>query len=112
MLIQITSSDDPSLHSLAEWLSDDDHEASLGSTGTRPGAQSPLDVIDVIVSSTTAIASLVLSYAQWRKSADREDAPEITFKHGDVEITAKDADEETIHRILNAINDGDTDGRS
>ncbi|XVV08793.1 effector-associated constant component EACC1 [Actinoplanes sp. CA-131856] len=106
MLIRITSSDDPSLHSLAEWLEADDFEASLGASGARPGAQSPLDVIDVILSNATAIAALLLSYRQWRTAKDRGDGPKITFRQGDVEITAEDADEETIQRVLEALRDG------
>ncbi|SNY64826.1 effector-associated constant component EACC1 [Paractinoplanes atraurantiacus] len=106
MLIQITSSDDPSLHSLAEWLEADDYEASLGASGTRPGAQSPLDLIDVILSNATAIAALLVSYKQWRSAKDHDEAPKITFKRGDVEVTAEDADEETIERVLKALRDG------
>jgi hypothetical protein len=105
MLIQITSTDDPSLHSLAEWLEADDYEASLGSSGTRPGAQSALDLIDVILSNSTAIAAFVLSYAQWRGAKDHDESPKITFKRGDIEITAEDADEETIQRIVKALAD-------
>ncbi|XVU21598.1 effector-associated constant component EACC1 [Actinoplanes sp. CA-054009] len=107
MLIQITSSDDPSLHSLAEWLEADDFEASLGASGARPGAQGPLDLIDVILSNATAIAALLVSFAQWRSSKDHDEAPKITFKHGDVEITAEDADEETIQRVLKALGDAE-----
>ncbi|GAA0480987.1 hypothetical protein Ade02nite_56160 [Paractinoplanes deccanensis] len=105
MLIQITSSDDASLHSLAEWLEADDHRASLASSGARRGAQSPVDLIDVVLSNATAIAALILSYAQWRRSKEHDAASKITFRRGDVEITAEDADEETVQRIIKALDD-------
>jgi len=106
MNIRVTSPDDISLHSLYEWLIMDDDvvratELSMGSTGTRSGAQSPLDVINIVLSNATAIASLVVAYSSWRQA--RPARPAVTFRVGEVEVTAHDASEETVRRVIAAL---------
>jgi membrane-associated two-gene conflict system component 1 (EACC1) len=106
MRVSVLSPHDPELVSLYEWLAGDEAfaEVSMGASGERPDAQSPLDLINVILSNTTAIMSLVVAYASWRRSgiAERPDAA-VTFKAGGVEVTVRDADPETIDRLIAAL---------
>jgi Effector Associated Constant Component 1 len=113
MLVTVTSSDDASLYSLARWLESDDTvggRVTMGSSGTRPGAQSPLDVVNVILSNSTALGSLLIAYASWRRSKAHEQTPKVTFQRGDVTVTVEDAEDETIQKLIGALS-GDDDPR-
>ncbi|WP_430788786.1 effector-associated constant component EACC1 [Actinoplanes sp. G11-F43] len=105
MLITITSPDDPSLFRLARWLEEDGHHVSARSSGSRPGAQSPLDLIDVVVSNTMALGSLLVSYATWRAAKPHPENPRFTFRRGDVEISLENPTDEEIKRAVEALSD-------
>ncbi|GID27721.1 effector-associated constant component EACC1 [Paractinoplanes brasiliensis] len=103
MPVSITSSDDASLDSLARWLEDDSFDIARRSSGSRPGAQGPLDVVDVILSNATAIASLLVSFAAWRNAKHHEREPRFTFRRGDVELSIDDPTDQEIERVIAAL---------
>jgi hypothetical protein len=108
MKISVATPDDADLNSLYHWLSMDDdvtREArlSMGSSGRRTDAQSPLDVIDILLSNATAIGSLLIAYSTWRRT--RPDKPSITLEIGGTEMTVHDPDDETIQRLIKALED-------
>lgn len=110
MRIAVTSTGDLALNSLYDWFTMDDDvvrtaDVSMGASGTRPGSQSPLDYIDVIVSNATAIANLIIAYKTWRLATVPDRDTEVKFKIGEIEAVAKDADDETIERIIAALID-------
>lgn len=107
MLVTIASSDDPSLHSLARWLTDDGHHVTPRSSGTRPGAQSALDLIDVVLSNSTALAALAVSFATWRRAKAHAQNPRFTFRRGDVEISVENPSDEQIKQAIDALSDGE-----
>lgn len=103
MLIAVRATDDPSLHKLARWLDEDGYQLTMSSSGDVPGAQGALDVINVIVSNSTAIAALVVSYASWRGAKPHEEPARFTFRRGDVELTLENPTGDDIKRAIEAL---------
>jgi hypothetical protein len=103
MPVSITSSDDASLDGFARWLEEDNYNVVWRSSGTRSGAQGALDIVDVILSNATAIASLLVSFAAWRGAKHHEQEPRFTFRRGDVELSIDNPTDEEIKRVIAAL---------
>jgi hypothetical protein len=108
MQIVVSSADLIGLQSLCHWWMKDIDVArvadvSFGSTGDHRETQGALDVIDVILSNASAVASLAIAYASWRRAKRVGSSTLITFKVGDVEVTAADASPATIAHIADVL---------
>jgi hypothetical protein len=104
MQVDVTSDDGVSLVSLADWFEADGVPGDVRmSAGPDRGAQNPLDVINIVISNSTAIAGVLLSYASWHKAKAPTPSPSVTFKSGEVEMTITGSDAKSIHDIIQAL---------
>ena len=103
MDVVITAGDDTTaLHSLYEWLSEDQDLArtadlAMGSTpGT--GQMGALDILNVALPNMVALGTLVSTYAMWRKG--RQETADITISINGGSISVRNASPETLQRIM------------
>ncbi|MFL4905086.1 effector-associated constant component EACC1 [Streptomyces sp. MMS24-I2-30] len=96
--------------SLQRWLAADPElrgEVTFAPTsgaaapGTMGGAS--LDVINVVVSNSLALGSLLVALAGWRSSRPRP--PQITLERDGVVVTVHDASPETVEQVLARFGD-------
>ncbi|MFC8852012.1 hypothetical protein ACFT5D_03085 [Streptomyces sp. NPDC057144] len=104
MEIDIVVGDDPSgVSSLRRWLlAEPDLRGqalvSVRIEGQQQGAMgSGLDVVNVVLSNSIALGSLLVAVATWRRSRPR--APQVTMERDGVVVTL-DGDSEAVQRIL------------
>jgi hypothetical protein len=73
-------------------------ELRVGGDGSAMGT---LDTINILVSNSVSLASLLLAYTAWRQS--RRAAPTITFTVDSITVTAEDATPATVERITRVL---------
>jgi membrane-associated two-gene conflict system component 1 (EACC1) len=104
MQVDVTSDDGVSLVSLADWFEADGVPGDVRmSAGPDRGAQNPLDVINIVISNSAAIAGVLLSYASWHKAKAPTPSPTVTFKVGEVEAIITNPDDKSIRDTLQAL---------
>ncbi|GAA2577011.1 hypothetical protein GCM10010304_17320 [Streptomyces roseoviolaceus] len=79
------------------------------------GAMGVLDIVDVVfsgVSTASGVAAFALSYISWRRAHPR--SPEVTITVNGMPITFRNADEETVSRVVERLHaaNGGTVGRA
>ena len=95
----LTESGEPALNSLFRWLSRDadvrrNVSVSLSTAGAE-GAMGTADVINVILTEATNIASLVVAIASWRDSRAEPPPVQLTIGDNSVVIINNSIDEIT-----------------
>jgi hypothetical protein len=97
---------DEAIRDFYRWLRSDvdvarNAEVALADTGAGDGAMGPLEIINVILSNATALSSLAIAYANWRRSrAESADtAARLRFSTQDVRIELSDASPEAIDSL-------------
>ncbi|AZM77110.1 hypothetical protein D1J63_20740 [Streptomyces sp. KPB2] len=105
MEIDIVVGDDPSgVSSLRRWLlAEPDLRGqalvSVRIEGQQQGAMgSGLDVVNVVLSNSIALGSLLVAVATWRRSRPR--APQVTMERDGVVVTLDGDSPEAVQRIL------------
>ncbi|MGW0814286.1 effector-associated constant component EACC1 [Streptomyces viridiviolaceus] len=105
MEIDIAVGEGPSdVSSLRRWLMAEPglmgHAVISVRTGTeQPGAMgSGLDVVNVVLSNSIALGSLLVAVATWRRSRPR--APHITLEREGVVVTLHGDSPEAVERVL------------
>lgn len=104
------TSDDGALTSLFRWLAQDPDvrrdakvtiEFSQGQPGEMGGA---LDVLNVVLSNSIALGSLVVAVASWLGS--RASGTVVHLERNGVKVTVNDDSPEAVRRVLDALDDG------
>ncbi|MFD8488471.1 hypothetical protein [Streptomyces sp. NPDC059712] len=105
MEIDIVVGDDPSgVSSLRRWLLAEPDlrgqaSVSVRTEGQQQGAMgSGLDVVNVVLSNSIALGSLLVAVATWRRSRPR--APQVTMERDGVVVTLDGDSPEAVQRIL------------
>lgn len=99
--------DEGQVWSLRRWLARDpglagvEHELSAESLEPGSMGGSALDVINVVVSNSIGMASLLLAVANWR--ASRNEPAEVTVEHDSAVVTVAENSPEDITRIVDVL---------
>lgn len=105
MQITITAGDGDDATALGNfysWLGRDDDvvragSVSMSSSGAT-GTMGALDVIDVVLTQSVALAQLAMAYAAWRNR--KKDAPPLAITANGTTVVLADGSPETLARIL------------
>ena len=101
--------------SLYRWLIADPELSGLARiavvpTQSRPGHMGEaLEVVNVVLSNTIALSSLLVAVSGWRGSRARP--PEVRLEREGVTVTVQDASPDRVEQILRAL-DADNSGSS
>lgn len=102
--------DDTSALPLYRWLTDDPdvrRDATLSFASGQPGDMGgALEVINVVLSNTIALSSLVLAIATWRGS--RRNSPTVEIERDGVRVMINEDSPEAIQRVLKALSAQDS----
>jgi hypothetical protein len=110
MQVEIRAESDedvPALHDFFRWLKDDQdgpEEIRLGTAAAeRPGAMGALEVIQVVLGQSTAVAGLVMQFVSWYRSrGDGRGGAGFTFVRASdgLSVTVRHATDDDVRRIL------------
>jgi hypothetical protein len=95
------------LRSLYHWLLEDDdirRSSKISLSGAEPRNEEmggALDVIQLVIENGFELANLALAYAAWRES--RGSRATITIERDGSKVTLHDTDEDSVSRILKAL---------
>ncbi|WP_416483374.1 effector-associated constant component EACC1 [Streptomyces sp. CL12] len=99
--------------SLRRWLASDPELRGEVLIAPPSGAATPgsmgsggLDIVNVVVSNSIALGSLLVALAGWRSSRPRP--PRLTLERNGVVVTVQDASPEEVARVLALFHDNDT----
>jgi hypothetical protein len=107
--IRIDDRDDQPTGSLYRWLALDPQvrrETTVSIAPAPPGAGDmggAIDVINVILSNSIAVGSLLVAVSSWRESRPRP--PTIRIERDGVSVTIQDASPETVRNVVEALTD-------
>ncbi|MEU4269978.1 hypothetical protein [Streptomyces sp. NPDC026092] len=94
------------LRDFYRWLRNEEEppgEARLGAVPV-PGAMSGgLDVIDLVLTHSTGLASLALAFAGWRRARRSRAAFTVTRASDGLSVTVEDGSEEAVRKLLQAL---------
>jgi hypothetical protein len=106
MFVSISSEKDPyELTQLYHWLRQDaqlvrEAEIGMASPGGT-GQMGVFDVVTVVLTQFTGLASLAVAFAGWRQS--RRQVCELTVRRGDVVVTINDQSPEEVQRLIASL---------
>lgn len=112
MHVQIAAADDDAVVAdLYRWLREDPEVRQHSTIELVPwqvpaGAMGAAEVINMVLSQGFTALNLALAYASWRTA--RPAAPPITINLSSGSITVQDASEETVQRIVQALESAGT----
>jgi membrane-associated two-gene conflict system component 1 (EACC1) len=105
--IRVVDEDEtPELRDFYRWLRDDeagpDQIRLETRTGTVTGAMGGLEVIDLVLTQSVAVANLAMVYATWRRSRGRRPSAGFTFTRlsDGLSVTVEDGSDESVRRLL------------
>ncbi|MGW2014299.1 effector-associated constant component EACC1 [Streptomyces sp. NPDC001927] len=94
------------LRDFFRWLRNEEEppgEVRLGAVPV-PGAMSGgLDVIDLVLTHSTGLASLALAFAGWRRARRSPAAFTVTRASDGLSVTVEEGSEEAVRRLLQAL---------
>lgn len=101
------TSGDGALTSLFRWLAQDpdvrrDAEVAIGSSAGRPGDMGgALEVLNIVLSNSIALGSLIVAVGSWLGSRAKGTA--VHIERNGVQVTIHDDSPETLRRVLDAL---------